>query len=255
MEQEVTLNAHNLAKDESKASPVCSAEAKQGQGLNAHNKQEFPPAHTARFDTSLIKRVFCVVLLLLYMGTLCAQDRMTPAKFEQGREENLYCIFDIAEADGFAFLADPAFCPDYCLAYDRVSKSLILKQLKPRVRYCRRLRFSQRLIRADVWKLGISDSLADSLKRMFAAVVLTSSWLCEQRDGVNYYFLISPGFSSKTASWPDENSNCRQAVDVVGRLCEAVRKNDREGALVGSISSVTNLFRNYYPADFQERIH
>ena len=225
--------------------------------LDAHNKQEFPPAHTARFDTSLIKRAFCVVLLLLYMGTLCAQDRMTPARFEQGREENLYCIFDIAEADGFAFLADPAFCPDYCLAYDRVSKSLILKQLKPRVRYCRRLRFSQRLIRADVWKLNISDSLADSLKRMFAAVVLTSSWLCEQRglDGVIYYFLISPGFSSKTASWPDENSNCRQAVDVVERLCEAVRKNDREGALVGSISSVTNLFRNYYPADFREGIH
>lgn len=254
MEQEVTLDAHNLAKDESKASPVCSAEAKQGQGLNAHNKQEFPPAHTARIDISLIKRAFCVVLLLLYMGTLCAQDRMTPAKFEQGREEKLYSIFDIAEADGFAFLVDPAFCPDYCLAYDRESKSLILKQLKPRARYCRRLRFSQRLIRADVWKLSISDSLADSLKRMFAAVVLTSSWLCEQGDGVNYYFLINPGFSSKMASWPDENSNCRQAVDVVVRRCEAVRKNDREGALVGSISSVTNLFRNYYPADFRERI-
>ena len=164
--------------------------------LDAHNKQEFPPAHTARFDTSLIKRAFCVVLLLLYMGTLCAQDRMTPAKFEQGREEKLYSIFDIAEADGFTYLVDPAFSPDYCLTYDRESKSLILKQLKPRAQYCRRLRFSQRHIRADVWKLSISDSLADSLKRMFAAVVLTSSWLSEQRglDGVNYYFLINSLF-------------------------------------------------------------
>ena len=229
--------------------------------LNEHNKQEYPPMHTARIDTSLIKRVFCVVLLLLYMGTLCAQDRMTPAKFEQGREEKLYSIFDIAESDGFAYLVDPAFSPDYCLTYDRESKSLILKQLKPRALYCRRHRFSQRHIRADVWKLSISDSLADSLIRMFATVVLTSSWLSERwgLDGVNYYFLINPGFSSKMAScWsPDENSNCRQAVDVVERLCEAVRKNDREGAesLVGSISSVTNLFRNYYPADFREGIY
>lgn len=229
--------------------------------LNEHNKQEYPPMHTARIDTSLIKRAFCVVLLLLYMGTLCAQDRMTPAKFEQGREEKLYSIFDIAESDGFAYLVDPAFSPDYCLTYDRESKSLILKQLKPRALYCRRHRFSQRHIRADIWKLSISDSLADSLIRMFATVVLTSSWLSEQRglDGVNYYFLINPGFSSKMAScWsPDENSNCRLAVDVVEKLCEAVRKNDREGveSLVGSISSVTNLFRNYYPADFREGIY
>ena len=227
--------------------------------LNEHNKQEYPPMHTARIDTSLIKRAFCVVLLLLYMGTLCAQDRMTPAKFEQGREEKLYSIFDIAESDGFAYLVDPAFSPDYCLTYDRESKSLILKQLKPRALYCRRHRFSQR--HTDIWKLSISDSLADSLIRMFAAVVLTSSWLSEQwgLDGVNYYFLINPGFSSKMAScWsPDENSNCRQAVDVVEKLGEAVRKNDREGAesLVGSISSVTNLFRNYYPADFREGIY
>ena len=47
MEQEPILNEHNLAESESKANPICFAEPKQGHELNAHNKQEYPPMHTA----------------------------------------------------------------------------------------------------------------------------------------------------------------------------------------------------------------
>ena len=47
MEQEPIINEHNLAESESRANPVCSAEPKQGHELNAHNKQEYPPMHTA----------------------------------------------------------------------------------------------------------------------------------------------------------------------------------------------------------------
>ena len=54
MEQEITLNAHNLAKDESKASPACSAEAQQGHVLNAHNKQEYPLMHIGESSASSI---------------------------------------------------------------------------------------------------------------------------------------------------------------------------------------------------------
>ena len=53
MEQEQILNEHSLAESESKANPVCFAEPKQGHELNAHNKQEYPPMHTAETDTSL----------------------------------------------------------------------------------------------------------------------------------------------------------------------------------------------------------
>ncbi len=45
--EEPVLNAHNLAKVESKANMVCSAEMQQGHELNAHNKEEYPPMHTA----------------------------------------------------------------------------------------------------------------------------------------------------------------------------------------------------------------
>ena len=47
MEQEPILNEHNLAESESRANPICFAEPKQGHELNAHNKQEYPPMHTA----------------------------------------------------------------------------------------------------------------------------------------------------------------------------------------------------------------
>ena len=54
MNQQPILNEHNLAEGESKANPVCFAEPKQGHELNAHNKQEYPPMHTDRIDSSLM---------------------------------------------------------------------------------------------------------------------------------------------------------------------------------------------------------
>ena len=45
--EEPILNAHNLAEIESKTNKVCSAEMQQSHVLNAHNKEEYPPMHTA----------------------------------------------------------------------------------------------------------------------------------------------------------------------------------------------------------------
>ena len=47
MEQKPILNDRNLAEVESRENTVSSATTEQGHELNAHNKQEYPPMHTA----------------------------------------------------------------------------------------------------------------------------------------------------------------------------------------------------------------
>lgn len=230
----------------------------------ANTIQEHPPMPKARFDVSSIKQSLCIVFLLLCMGGLCAQDRMTPTKIactsdSRRYEDILLSYFDIGSADKIAYLVTSSFRPPYCLSYKREEHSLILKQPTPESWY--KHYNSPKHLRADQWKLCISDSLADSLQAMFAAAVLTSSYLSEQAgiDGAVYRFFLHPGPYSRVAScWsPDKNSNCGQAVAVVKQLCDAVKKNDHEGAeaLVKSISSVTNRFRSYYPAHFHESIY
>ena len=61
MEQEPILNEHNLAESESRANPICFAEPKQGHELNAHNKQEYPPMHTAEhiLNATMVKMFGC----------------------------------------------------------------------------------------------------------------------------------------------------------------------------------------------------
>ena len=61
MEQEPILNEHNLAEGESRANGVCYAETKQGHELNAHNKQEYPPMHTAEhiLNATMVKMFGC----------------------------------------------------------------------------------------------------------------------------------------------------------------------------------------------------
>lgn len=83
MEQEIKLNAHNLAKDESKASPACFAEAPQGHELNAHNKQEYPPMHATGINTSLIMLLVLMTGLLALCG--CA-TREADTTIEQSQD-------------------------------------------------------------------------------------------------------------------------------------------------------------------------
>lgn len=223
--------------------------------LNAHNKQEYPPM----LNTLLIKKGFCIILLLLYMGVLCAQDRMIPSRIQytgilRKYDDKLHNFFDIDHADRFAYLSTPSFEPEYCLSYNKEEKSLILKQANQNIWYSQYQ--TQEQLRETQWKLSISDSLADTLQAMFAAAVLTSSYMGDTTlglDGTTYQFFLNPGWSRVAECWsPDTNSNCGQAVSIMEKLCKAVRENDSNGAegLIRDISRIAQQFRKYYPEGF-----
>ena len=209
------------------------------------------------------KKCLCVALLLLLTGAMYAQDRMIPPrhrdlKAPRSYETAILDYFDVGDADRFAYLVKPSFSPEYFLSYSKKEKSLILKEATQTI-----WNFKgnpKRNILARHWELPICDSLADSLQAMFAATVLTSSYIGDTVigcDGTTYQFILQPGWSRVAECWsPDTNSNCGQAVAVVEKLCKAVKENDRKGAegLIGEISRVAQLFRKYYPADFRRKV-
>ena len=65
-------------------------------------------------------------------------------------------------------------------------------------------------------------------------------------------------YSMTASCWsPGEKTNCGQAVDMVEKIIKAIQDNDSQAAenLIGEVSRVANLFREYYPTNFrQERI-
>ena len=239
--------------------------------LNAHNKEEYPPMHTAEKNTSLIRRGIVFLLLSLIATNASAQDRMFPSKVYanealRGYETALFDYFNISKANKFACLVIPSYHGEYCLSYNQRDNLLILKRAKKNIwseqgwtyPFDSQLRNPGKKVDAEEYSLRISDSLADSLQVMFASAILTSSLIGDTLgglDGVTYQFMLSPRYSSWGAvCWsPKESTNCGQAVAIIEKLCKYVETGDKEAAenLIGEIVRVTNLFRQYYPAGYR----
>ena len=239
--------------------------------LNAHNKEEYPPMHTAEKNTSLIRRGIVFLLLSLIATNASAQDRMFPSKVYAGEmlrgyETALFDYFNISKANKFACLVEPSYHGEYCLSYNQRDNLLILKRAKKNIwseqgwtyPFDSQLRNPGKKVDAEEYSLRISDSLADSLQVMFASAILTSSLIGDTLGGlggVTYQFMLSPRYSSWGAvCWsPKESTNCGQAVAIIEKLCKYVETGDKEAAeyLIGEIVRVTNLFRQYYPAGYR----
>ena len=211
------------------------------------------------------KRSLFLILLTLMALNLSAQDRMIPSyiralKSSRTYETNLLEYFDIGEADRFAYLVKPSFREEYCISYNRKTKSLILKRATMSISNFGEGNPKKNIL-AETSRLTISDSLADSIHALFAAAVLTSSYMGDTLfglDGETYQFILNPGYSMTAECWsPDSNTNCGQAVAIIEKLCKAVEAEDRKAAesLMREIVRVTNLFRQYYPEDFHQEKH
>lgn len=213
-----------------------------------------------------------IVLLLFAISSfnLLAQDRMTLARIEmstlsRGYETSLINYFDIAKADNFACLVRPSFSGEYCLTYCKATKSLKLKRAAMNIYYEQKWYYKDcskkernKVVPSQEFLLVVSDSLATSLSSMFTSIVVTSTHLQNKgmmSDGINYQFIIRPG-NSRVAEChsPSKDTNCGQAVNVIEELCDAISSSDNEKAenLINEVVRVTNIFRQYYPADFNE---
>lgn len=229
--------------------------------LNEHNKQEFAPAHTAL--SHFLGKVALLFLSTLLATNLLAQEKMTPSRIHTRvtgeYEPTLFELFKVSDAKDFVYFVIPSFDSEYCLSYDRMTKSLKLKRAQQNIWFAKkRYNSDQKDVPLMDYSLNISDSLLNSLVKMFNATVLTSSFISEIRgnDGTTYKFMIDPWWAESAECWsPEENTNCGQAVSVMEKLCEAVKTGDKDAAegLIEEIERVTKLFEQYYPAGFDPK--
>ena len=131
--------------------------------------------NTTIVGTSKVCRLtaFFATMLVLFLSA-AAQDRMIPSEIRtgvrsRGYETALFEYFDLWDAHGFAYLVVPSFTPEYCLTYNYKSKSLVLKKATKSIYYTQEWYNSERWktnrkINAAIYRLEISDSLADSLQ-------------------------------------------------------------------------------------------
>lgn len=212
-----------------------------------------------------------IMLLLFAISSfnLLAQDRMTPARIwtntlSRGYETSLINYFDIAEADNFACLVRPSFTGEYCLTYCKDTKSLKLKRAAKNIyseqkwgyKDCSK-KTQNKVVPSQEFLLVISDSLATSLSSMFTSIVLTSTNLQEKglmMDGTTYQFIDWTGSRVAECHSPSKDTNCGLAVHVIEELCDAILSNDNEKAenLISEVVRTTNVFRQYYPAGFDD---
>lgn len=204
----------------------------------------------------------------LLATNLLAQDKMTPSRIHTrvtgGYEPMLFEYFKVSDAKDFVYFVKPSFDSEYCLSYDRMTKSLKLKRAQQNIWFAKKMYNSdpQKQDKKEVplmdYSLNISDSLLNSLVKMFNATVLTSNFMDESRgnDGTTYKFMIDPWWAESAECWsPTENTNCGQAVSVMEKLCEAVKTGDKDAAegLIEEIERVAKLFEQYYPAGFDPK--
>lgn len=256
MEQEPILNEHNLAEIESRANPVCFAEPKQGHELNAHNKQEYPPMHTAEKNTYLfIKRMVLCLVLVMMAYSVSAQQRMYPIPKDNLKKNNLdkklSLGFGIDTAYKFVYQVEPSFTTEYCLTYDSINKSLLLCKSKNKIGYAIGNGESKkaRKKRLSTYRLPIDEDFVDSLQSMFCAIINSASPDSRSLglDGTSYLFYLPTDIFTVADAWsPYEESNCGRAVRLMERLCEAVEKQDKAAVeqLREEIIALTAVFRS-----------
>lgn len=225
--------------------------------------------NTTIVGTSKVCRLtaFFATMLVLFLSA-AAQDRMIPSEIRtgvrsRGYETALFEYFYLWDAHGFAYLVVPSFSPEYCLTYNYKSKSLVLKKATKSIYYTQEWYNSERWktnrkINAAIYRLEISDSLADSLQALIVSAVITSSFMGDTvfgHDGETYKFIIQPSFAKIAQCWsPKASTNCGQAVAIMKKLCEAVEAGNNKDAesLINEIVRMTNIFRSFYPAGFHK---
>ena len=225
--------------------------------------------NTTIVGTSKVCRLtaFFATMLVLFLSA-AAQDRMIPSEIRtgggfRGYETALFEYFDLWDAEGFAYLVVPSFSPEYCLTYNYKSKSLVLKKATKSIYYTQEWYNSERWktnrkINAAIYRLEISDSLADSLQALIVSAVITSSFMGDTLrgfDGVKYKFIIQPRFAKIAQCWsPEASTNCGQAVAIMEKLCKTVEAGNNKDAesLINEIVKMTNIFRSFYPAGFHK---
>lgn len=218
------------------------------------------------------KRMNVLLFAFLTFNLVSAQNRMIPAEIgidvgARGYRSALLDNFAVEDSRKFAFLIVPSFCGECYLTYNIEKSSLKLKWAKRSIWseqkwYNRKesKRTRNKIVPSLDYELVISDSLSTALHSMVKSIVLTSTYLQDKVDGLDgttYYFILDPAYTGKAAEcWtPREDTNCGQAVALLEKLCDAVTDGDSEQAekMISEVVRVTELFRQYYPADFKER--
>lgn len=204
--------------------------------LNAHNKDEYPPMHTAEKNTYLfIKRMVLCLVLVMMAYSVSAQQRMYPIPKDNLKknnfDKNLSLGFEIDTAYKFVYQVEPSFTTEYCLTYDSINQSLLLCKSKSKIGYAIWNGESKkaRKNRLLTYRLPIDEAFADSLQSMFVAIIGSASPDAGKNgiDGTSYLFYLPTDIYNVASAWcPYEDSNCGRVVRVMERLCEAVEKKD-----------------------------
>ena len=225
--------------------------------LNEHNKQEYPPMHTDGTDTSLIiKRVVLCIVLVMMAYSVFAQQRMCPipkANLKENKfDKRLSLGFGIDTAYKFVYLVEPSFTTEYCLTYDSINQSLLLRKSKSKIGYAIWNGESKkaRKKRLSTYRLPIDEAFADSLQSMFVAIINSASPDSRRSgfDGTSYLFYLPSDIYTVADAWsPYEESNCGRAVRLMEQLCNAVEKKDKAAAeqLREEIIALTAVFRRF----------
>lgn len=225
--------------------------------LNEHNKQEYPPMHTAGLNTSsIIKRMVLCIVLLIMAYSVSAQQRMYPIPKNQLKEnkfdKKLSRGFGIDNAYKFVYQVEPSFTTEYCLSYDSINKSLLLCKSKSKIGYALKKGESKeaRKKRVSTYQIPVDDAFVDSLQSMFCEIINSASSDCKKEglDGTSYLFYLPTDIYTVADTWePDEESNCGRAVRLMEQLCEAVEKQDSAAVeqLREEIMDLTAVFRRF----------
>lgn len=224
--------------------------------LNAHNKQEFSPMHTAGLNTSLIlKRMVIYTLFFVITLSTIAQERMYPIPQATLKEckfdKKLPLGFGIDTAYKFVYQVEPSFTTEYCMTYDSINKSLLLCKSKSKIGYAvwNGENRKARKERLSTYRLPVDEAFVDSLQSMFCAIISSASPDSRRSgfDGTSYLFYLPTDIYTVADVWePYEDSNCGRAVRLMERLCEAVEKQDKAAAeqLREEIIALTAVFRS-----------
>lgn len=224
--------------------------------LNEHNKQEYPPMHTAGLNTSLIiKRIVLCIIMVFMAYSVGAQQRMYPipkANLQGNKfDKKLPFGFGIDTAYKFVYQVEPPFTAEYCMTYDSINKSLLLCKSKSKIGYAILNGESKkaRKKRLTYFRLPIDEAYADSLQSMFCEIIRSASPDSRRSgfDGTSYLFYLPTDIYTVADVWePYEDSNCGRAVRLMERLCEAVEKQDKAAAeqLREEINVITAVFRS-----------
>ena len=224
--------------------------------LNVHNKEEYPPMHTAEKNTSLIiKRIILCVVMVFMSYSVNAQERMYPIPKDNLKKNNfdkkLSLGFGIDSAYKFVYLVEPSFTTEYCLTYDSINKSLLLCKSKSKIGYALGNGESkkERKKRLKYYRLPVDEAYVDSLQSLFCAITKSASPDSRRSglDGTSYLFYLPTDIYTVADAWsPYEESNCGRTVRLMERLCKAVEKRDNAAAeqLREEIVALTAVFRS-----------